>query len=105
MTAEIYALIGVTMLLEELAKFRQGLEHEIGVVGIVPTRFDQRTTDARDVVEQAKAQLGPTYRFFSPIPEAVAVRDASAAGVPVSEYQASSPAAKAYRTLAKELLS
>ena len=104
MTAEIYALIGVTMLLDELTKFRQGLEHEIGVVGIVPTRFDQRTTDARDVVEQAKAQLGPTYRFFSPIPEAVAVRKAATAGKPVTEYDPKSPAAAGYRALAKELL-
>ena len=104
MTTEIYALIGVTMLLEELQKFRQGLEHDIGVTGIVPTRFDQRTTDARDVVEQAKRQLGPTYQFFSPIPETVAVRKAATAGKPVTEYDPKSSASEAYRTLAKELL-
>ena len=104
MAAEFFAMVGVGLLLETLGQMRAELNPGLGVVGIVPTRVN-RTRHAQEVVEQAKEELGQTIRFFSPIPEAVAVRDASAAGIPVSEYQASSPAAKAYRTVAKELLS
>jgi chromosome partitioning protein len=104
MAAEFFAMVGVGLLLETLGQMRAELNPGLGVVGIVPTRVN-RTRHAQEVVEQAKEELGQTLRFFSPIPEAVAVRDASAAGIPVSEYQASSPAAKAYRTVAKELLS
>jgi chromosome partitioning protein len=63
-----------------------------------------RTTHAREVVDRTKEEL-TGFRFFSPIPEAVAVRDAIAAGVPVSEHQPESPAAVAYRQLAKEVVS
>lgn len=103
MAAEFFALVGVSLLLDSLSLVRSGLSHDVGVLGIVPTRVT-RTAHAREVIEQAKGQLGEHYRFFDPIPEAVAVRDASAAGVPVAEYQPASPAAKAYHELAKEIL-
>jgi chromosome partitioning protein len=103
MTAEFFALTGVSMLLDSLAKIRTGLEHEIAVTGIVPTRVT-RTVNARDVVEQAKAQLGPGYRFFTSVPESVAVREATVAGQPVTEYAPDNPASVAYRAVAKEIL-
>jgi chromosome partitioning protein len=103
MAAEFFALVGVSLLLDSLSLVRSGLNHDVGVLGIVPTRVT-RTAHAREVIDQAKSQLGEHYRFFDPIPEAVAVRDASAAGVPVAEYQPTNPAAKAYHELAKEIL-
>ncbi len=102
MAAEFFALIGVSLLLDSLDQIRKGLGHQVSVLGIVPTRVT-RTAHAREVIDQAKNQLGERYRFFEPIPEAVAVRDASAAGQPVSEYQPASPASKAYHELAKAM--
>ena len=103
MTAEFFALTGVSMLLDSLSKIRSGLEHDIRVTGIVPTRVT-RTVNAREVVDQAKAQLGPSHRFFTGIPEAVAVREAAVAGQPVTEYAPTSPAAIAYHQVAKEVI-
>jgi chromosome partitioning protein len=102
MTAEFFALTGVSMLLDSLAKLRAGLEHDIKVTGIVPTRVT-RTVNARDVVDQAKAQLGNNYRFFTGVPESVAVREATVAGQPVTEYAPDNPASVAYRQVAKEI--
>ena len=103
MTAEFFALTGVSMLLGQLAGLRQGLEHDIRVTGIVPTRVT-RTVNARDVVDQARGQLGAKHRFFTPVPESVAVREATVAGKPVTEYAPDNPASIAYRLIAKELL-
>lgn len=103
MTAEFFALTGVSMLLDSLTKLRSGLEHEIRVTGIVPTRMTH-TVNSREVVELAQHQLGSSYRFFTGIPEAVAVREATVAGVPVTEYAPDSPASVAYRLVAKEIL-
>ena len=103
MTAEFFALTGVSMLLDTLAKLRSGLDHEIEVIGIVPTRVT-RTVNARDVIDAARQQLGPSMQFFSPIPEAVAVREATVAGLPVTEYDPSSPAALAYQHVTQEIL-
>jgi chromosome partitioning protein len=103
MSAEFFALTGVLMLLDSLSKIRSGLEHDVRVTGIVPTRVT-RTVNAREVVDQAKQQLGSSHRFFTGIPEAVAVREAAVAGKPITEYAPESPAAIAYRHVAKEML-
>lgn len=103
MAAEFFALIGVSLLLDTLREMRAELNPDLSVLGIVPTRVN-RTRHAQEVVEQAKAELGDTIRFFNPIPEAVAVKDASAAGQAVIDYAPASPAAEAYRHLAKEIV-
>jgi chromosome partitioning protein len=103
MAAEFFAVVGVSMLLDSVMKMRRQLNPQLEVTGIVPTRVTH-TRHATDVVEQAKRQLS-SYRFFTSVPEAVAVRDAAAAGQPITEYAPHSKAAEAYRALAKELLS
>jgi chromosome partitioning protein len=103
MAADFYSLVGATILAEELATFSRQMEHPLAVLGVVPTRFDRRTRNAAAAVEGARAQL-PGVRFFEPIPEAVAVREAAAAGVPVREYAPGSPVAAAYDRLAQEVL-
>lgn len=103
MTAEFFALTGVSMLLDSLGKLKAGLEHEVSVTGIIPTRVT-RTVNAREVVDEARRQLGTSYRFLTPIPETVTVREATIAGQPVTEYAPQSPASVAYRSVAKEVL-
>ena len=102
MAAEFFALVGVSMLLDSLAKMRSQLNPTLSVAGIVPTRVTH-TRHALEVIDQAKAQLQDRYRFFAPIPEGVAVKDAAAAGVPVTEYQPESKPAQGYRQLAQEI--
>jgi chromosome partitioning protein len=105
MAAEFYALIGVSLLLDTIQDMRADLNPELAILGIIPTRMN-RTRHAGEVVERAKTELADTIRFFAPpIPETVHVKDASAAGVPVAEYQPKSPAAEAYRLLAQEIVS
>ncbi len=105
MAAEFYALIGVSLLLDTIQDMRADLNPELAILGIIPTRMN-RTRHASEVVERAKTELADAIRFFAPpIPETVHVKDASAAGVPVAEYQPKSPAAEAYRLLAQEIVS
>jgi chromosome partitioning protein len=103
MAGEFFALIGVSLLMETLEQMRAELNPELTVLGVLPTKIN-RTRHAQEVIEQARDEIGQTVRFFEPIPEAVAVRDASAAGLPVTEYAPQSPASVAYRKLAEEVL-
>jgi len=73
------------------------------VAAAAPRPRVTRTVNARDVVDQAKAQLGNNYRFFTGVPESVAVREATVAGQPVTEYAPDNPASVAYRQVAKEI--
>jgi len=100
MAAEFYALIGVALVLDAIQQMQQQLNPDLSVRGILPTRMD-RTRHARDVVQKVTDEL-PNVRIFNPIPESVAARNASAAGMPLIEFDPSSPASRAYLTLAEE---
>lgn len=100
MTAEFFALTGVSMLLRQLDHLRSGLDHDIKVAGIVPARVT-RTNNSREVIAQAKAHI--PFRFFTSIPESVAVREAALAGKVVTEYAPGNPASLAYHQLALEV--
>lgn len=105
MTAEFFALLGVGLLMETVDDMRADLNPALAILGILPTRVN-RTVHARDVVERLHTDLGESIRVFDPgIPEAVAVRDAAAAGQPLAEFQPKSPARMAYRQLAEEITS
>ncbi len=102
MATEFYALVGVSLILDTIRQMKEELNPNLVVMGIVPTRTDH-TRHSKDVVELVKNEL-PEIRIYTAIPDLVAVRNATAAGVPVLEHDASSPATRAYRNLAKELL-
>ncbi len=103
MAAEFYALLGVGLLLQTVEEMQRELNPALRVTGILPTRMN-RTNHAADVVARVREELNHLRVFATPIPEAVAVRDAAAAGQPLREYAPASPATLAYREVAKELL-
>jgi len=101
MLTEFYALVGVSLILDTIKRMQRELNPCLEILGIVPTRLDN-TRHSKDVVEMVRKEL-PNVRLFTSIPEAVAVRNATAAAQTVTEYDPSSPAAIAYQTLAQEL--
>lgn len=102
MAAEFYALLGVGLLLDTVAEMQRELNPDLCVTGILPTRVN-RTRHATEVVERVRQELDHLRVFPVPIPDAVAVRDAAAAGKPLRRYAPNSPATSAYESLAKEL--
>jgi chromosome partitioning protein len=102
MAAEFYALLGVGLLLDTVAEMQRELNPNLSVTGILPTRMN-RTNHAVEVVARAREELADLRVFATPIPEAVAVRDAAAAGKSLRHYAPKSPATIAYESVAKEL--
>ena len=102
MAAEFYALLGVGLLLDTVDEMKRELNPNLRITGILPTRMN-RTRHATEVVERVRQDLDHLRVFAVPIPEAVAVRDASAAGQPLHQYSPTSPATRAYELLAQEL--
>lgn len=103
MAVEFYSLLGVQLLLDSIANTRVEINPNLEVLGILPTRMN-RTNHAQAVLEKAREDWSETHLFEPPIPEAVAVRDAAAAGQPLREYAPNSPATAAYAAIAKELM-
>lgn len=101
--AEYYALEGLGQLLETMQIVRTGLNKTLGVMGIVITMYDGRTSLARQVKEQLEKHF-KSFLFKSIIPRNVKLAEAPSHGKPIGVYAASSSGAKAYESLAKEVV-
>jgi chromosome partitioning protein len=102
--AEYYALEGLGQLLETMQIVRTGLNKSLGVLGILLTMYDGRTSLARQVKEQLERHF-KQYLFKAIIPRNVKLAEAPSHGKPIGVYAPSSAGAKAYEGLAKEVVS
>jgi chromosome partitioning protein len=99
---EYYSLEGVSLLLETLGEVQKRLNPKISLTTIVLTMFDSRTRLANDVADNVKKHF-PNELINIPIPRAVRVSEAPSYGQTVMTYDASSPGAIAYMTVAREI--
>ncbi|MGV1003431.1 MAG: ParA family protein [Candidatus Nanopelagicales bacterium] len=100
---EYFALRGVALLRDTITKVRDRINPQLGILGILPTMFD-RTVHAREVLGRVVDAFGDDV-FHSVITRTVKFPETSVAGRPITQYAPESPAAAAYRELAKEVLS
>ena len=99
---EYYSLEGLSLLLETLSEVQKRLNPKISLTTIVLTMFDSRTRLANDVAENVKKHF-PNELINIPVPRAVRVSEAPSYGQTVMTYDASSPGAIAYMTVAREI--
>lgn len=101
--AEYYALEGLGQLLETMQIVRQGLNKTLGVMGILVTMYDGRTSLGRQVKEQLETHF-KKFLFMATVPRNVKLAEAPSHGKPIGVYAPSSAGAKAYDVLTKEVL-
>ncbi len=103
MAAEYFGLLGVELLLSTISQIQAEINPTLLVTGVLPTRVT-RTTNARELVEQAHEQFDDTHRVFDlVISETVKFREAAALGKAIYEHAPDTAGATAYRELTKEI--
>jgi chromosome partitioning protein len=100
---EYFALRGVGLLSDIIAKVRARLNPRLEIEGIVGTMYDARTTHSREVLERIEQAFGAKV-FRTTIGRTVKFPDATVAGQPITAFASSSTGANAYRQLAREVL-
>ncbi len=100
---EYLALEGLGQLTYTLNRVRSVLFPDLKVRGVVMTMFDGRTNLGHDVVKEVRRYF-PDQVFQSIIPRSVRLAEAPSFGQPISFYAPSSPGARAYAALAREIL-
>ena len=80
------------------------LNKKLDTFGVLLTMFDSRTSLSNQVVEEVKNYFGDTT-FKTLIPRTVKLSEAPSYGMPVTEYAPNNKGAKAYMSLAKEVIS
>lgn len=101
---EFFALRGVALLIETIDKVRDRLNPAIELDGILATMYDSRTLHSREVLERVVDAFGDKV-LETVIGRTVKFPDASVAGAPITQFAPEHPAARAYRQLARELVS
>lgn len=106
MSCDFHSMVGVKLLLETIERTRRQLNPEIGVLGVLPTRFDLRTLHAQEVLDEVRDKLGEKgIRVLNTIiRETVRFKEAPIEGKTIMEYMNDHPGAEDYRKLAKEVL-
>lgn len=101
--AEFYALEGLGQLLETMQLVRKGLNPTLELLGVVVTMVDSRTALSGQVHEEVKKHF-PGKVFKTAIPRNVRLAEAPSHGLPVGAYDRWSKGARAYKSLAKEIV-
>jgi chromosome partitioning protein len=103
MQCEYFAMEGLTLLLQTIKKIQKNLNPPLDIEGIFFTMYDPRTRLAQDVVREVSGYF--KSRVFSTIiPRNVRLSEAPSYGLPISRYDPECSGARAYRSLAREVL-
>lgn len=100
---EFLALEGVGQLITTIDLVRRQLNRSLDIIGVLMTMFDGRTRLSQHVVNEVRTYF-PERIFEAVIPRSVRLAEAPSYGQSIVEYDRSSRGAKAYRSVAEELL-
>ena len=100
--AEFYAMEGLGQLVQTVQRVRKALNPALGLMGVLVTMHNGRTTLSMQVHEEVKRHF-PDKVFDTVIPRNVRLAEAPSFGQSIMHYDSWSKGAKAYKTLAKEV--
>lgn len=98
---EFFALRGVALLTDTIAKVRERLNPDLVVDGVLATMFDGRTVHGREVLARVVEAFGETV-FHTVISRTVRFPETTVAGEPITRYAPTSSGAYMYRQVARE---
>jgi chromosome partitioning protein len=100
---EYLALEGLGQLVQTINRIRTAYLPSLSVRGVVMTMYDSRTRLSGDVVAEVR-KFFPNQVFETLVPRSIRLAEAPSYGLPISYYAPESSGAKAYSSLAREIL-
>jgi chromosome partitioning protein len=100
---EYFSLRGLALLTDTVDKVRDRLNPRLSISGILITRYDSRTVNAREVMARVVDRFGDLV-FDTVISRTVRFPETSVAGEPITTWAPKSGGAEAYRALAREVI-
>lgn len=95
-------LLGIRGIERALTLVREYLDHPIGVLGVLATRFDGRNNLSKEVLRSLSEHFGDKM-FKSIIPETVKLREAPSHQLSIFDYDPDGAGARAYRDFVMEV--
>lgn len=101
---EFYALEGLGQLIDVVQRVRASVNPHLELLGVVMTMYDSRTSLSANVRDELIKHFGDKV-FTTQIPRNVRLAEAPSYGKTIAEHDKWSKGARAYKALAKEVLS
>ncbi len=101
--SEFFALEGLSQLMLTIREIRETANPGLRIEGVVLTMYDRRNNLSQQVEQDARANLGDLV-FETIVPRNVRLSEAPSFAEPILSYDTQSQGARAYRSLAAELL-
>lgn len=97
---------GVELLFKTINKLHARLNPELQILGVLPTKFNQRYTHDNEVLESVKTRLAERHvRLFEPINRSTAFDKASVEGKSAVDLSPSIQGVQVYQHVADEIIS
>ena len=103
MQCEYFAMEGLSLLLQTVQRIQRSLNRSLDIGGIFFTMYDSRTRLAHEVIKQVSAYFKKSV-FATVIPRNVRLSEAPSHGQPIVLYDPNCAGAKAYQSLAREII-
>ena len=100
---EYYALEGLSQLLNTVHLVQRSVNPTLAIDGVLLTMYDARLNLSRQVAAEAREYFGSEV-FETVVPRNIRLAEAPSFGKPIILYDVSSVGAKAYMSVAKELM-
>jgi len=100
---EYLPLEGLGQLTHTLDLVRRNLNADLHLLGLLLTMFDGRTNLSQQVAQEVRSHFPNTFQAV--IPRSVRLSEAPSYGLPICAYDRTSRGARAYESLADEVLS
>ena len=103
MDGGFYSLFGLRLLDRSMGTFRERLNPELEIGGILMTNYNPRLYISRQIYEEVRKSFGELL-FESYIRQNVSIVEASSVGMSIFEYEPKSKGAEGYRAVTEEFL-
>ena len=100
---EYFAMEGLSHLLQTIKRIKKATNPSLDIQGIFFTMYDPRTRLAQQVVKEVSAYFKNKV-FTTIIPRNIRLSEAPSHGLPISKYDPQSSGARAYQSLAAEVM-
>jgi chromosome partitioning protein len=101
---EFFSLRGLALLIDTVEKVKERLNPDLELDGVLPTMYDARTTHSKQVLARVVEAFGDKV-YDTVIARTVRFPETTVAGEPITTWAPGSSGARAYRALAREVLS
>ena len=101
--AEYYALEGLSDLMNTINRIKENFNPTLEIKGVLLTMYDERTNLSRQIEDELRNYFKSKV-YDTVIPRNIRLSEAPSFGKPIQIYDIKSAGARAYMSLAKEMM-